>query len=144
MRNRGIYGLILLSCHMSKALLYLEILNDPPQHYEKSLFDKLKIEIPEADYLDLDNFSDPLLISYAIEMIRRSDKIVIVIEAVSEITAGKLFPLFENIIKEKNKCLTLLKGKNPIAAKMLQTMGSHYVYTEEESLMVKSAVDFLS
>jgi hypothetical protein len=109
-----------------KVLIYLELLEEPSVNYEKEIISWGKENIKSLISFDLDNFSDQYMFKYAIELIEKEEKIVVVVDIKGQAQAGKLMGLVEKIIKYKNKCLVLMNGENVMLEKMFSLLGHNY------------------
>jgi hypothetical protein len=109
-----------------KVLIHIELLNEPSASYVKEMMSWAREAIKDLVTFDLDNFSDQYMFKYAMELIEKEEKIVIIIDVKEKAQAGKILGLIEKIIKHKDKCLVMMNGENAVLEKMLSLLGQNY------------------
>jgi hypothetical protein len=109
-----------------KVLIHIELLNEPSVSYDKEMISWARENIRNLATFDLDNFSDQYMFKYAMELIEKEEKLVIIIEAKEKAQAGKMLGLIEKIIKHKDKCRVMMNGENAMLEKMLSLLGKNY------------------
>jgi hypothetical protein len=114
------------------ALISIEVVESPGFVYENPSISWVKKEYPKVITFDLDNHSDSTLFSYASKLIENEDKIIIYIDVKNEAGAGKLLGLVENIIKNKDKCLVIMKGNSRLLQKMFSLLKESFRLNPDE------------
>jgi hypothetical protein len=109
-----------------KVLIHIELLNEPSASYDKEMISWARENIKDLATFDLDNFSDQYMFKYAIELIEREEKAVIIIDVKEKAQAGKMLGLIEKIIKHKDKCMVMMNGENAMLEKILSLPGQNY------------------
>jgi hypothetical protein len=125
-----------------KVLIYIELLNEPSVSYDKEMISWAKENISGLVSFDLDNFSDQYMFKYALELIEKEEKIVIIIDAKEQAQAGKTIGVVEKIIQNKEKCLVMLNGKNAMLERMLGTLKEKFKHEASLEERKKIILDF--
>jgi hypothetical protein len=126
-----------------KTALYIDLSVEIPFEFESEFIRSIKSELPEAETLDMDSGSDPMLFSYAAKMITDSGKSVLLIKAEAESSLRKVPGIAEALIKNKKKCLVFLEGENPILEKMLLPVQENYCKLNHLKEIIEKSIDFL-
>ena len=109
-----------------KSLIYIQIIEKISFTYNHSLVNEIKDIYPEIEVFDIDNFSDSTLIQHAIDLLSRSEKSVIFIDATSNVNLSKIYLLAEYIIKHKGKYIVILKGQNDLIQKIFRLLEQNF------------------
>jgi hypothetical protein len=117
-----------------KVLIYIELLKEPSASYDKEMINWARESIKDLATFDLDNFSDQYMFKYAMELIEKEEKTVIVIDVKEKAQAGKILGLVEKIIKHKDKCMVMMNGENAMLEKMFGILKNKFQHeaTQEE------------
>ena len=94
-----------------------------------SIFSKLKEKNINIIFYDIDNHSDPLIISYANKLLSESDKKIILIDTEIESNFSKLMSLFTNLLDNPEGIEIFIRGNNPKLEKMVSIL-PHFAYPE--------------
>jgi hypothetical protein len=105
-----------------KVLIYIELLNEPSVSYDKEIIGWAKENINDLACFDLDNFSDQYMFKYALELIEKEEKILIMIDVKDQAQAGKMTGIVEKIIQKKEKCMVMMNGENAMLERMLEIL----------------------
>lgn len=62
--------------------------------------------------LDLDQRSDPLLVTHACRLLEEAEQAILYVIGEEEAGIGTLSPLLEQVIRQRQKCLALLQGQH--------------------------------
>ena len=109
-----------------KVLIHIELIEEPSVNYEKEILSWAKKNIKDLVSFDLDNFSDQYMFSYAMELIEKEEKIIVIVDVKGHTQAGKLMGMAEKIIKQKNKCMVIMNGENALLEKMFGLLGEKF------------------
>ena len=113
-----------------KSVLHIQLVEDQQQlPYQTEVHQLMREKFPGINFFELDNHSDPGMISYALEMIRRSTQVLTIVESKSAGThPAKLIRLFNRIHREKSDHLHLiLLGEQPVIEKMMKPLGEKFI-----------------
>jgi len=126
-----------------KTALFIDLSAIVPLQYEKEFISTIKQKIPGIQTLDLDSDSDSMLFSYAGNMIKDSEKSVILIKADKDSKTRSMYGLADILVKNKEKVLVLFEGENQILEKMLSVL--HKSFYKDLSLIdfITTSEDFL-
>jgi hypothetical protein len=110
-----------------KALIYIEITETIDYFYEKEVLVHVKNKYPDIVTFDLDNHSDALMVDYAIELLEKSDKSIIIVESKNNFSSSKILLLSEKILKHQDKCLLILNGENKNLNKIFSQIKNNFL-----------------
>lgn len=109
-----------------KALIYIELTETVNYTYEKELLLAIKKKYPDIVTFDLDNHSDSFMFDYAIELLEKSEKVIIVIESKNDLSSSKILLLSENALKYKDKCLAIVNGESKMLNKIFSQLKNNF------------------
>lgn len=124
-----------------KSFVYIEVTKEINFSYEKEFVLKVKDAIPDVETFDLDNHSDSAIITYTIDLIKKSDRSFLLFKAEEEALAGKLMILLEEVLKNKDKCSVKMIGKNSVLSKYLRLLNPNESYNYEDILSIKNYLE---
>jgi hypothetical protein len=127
-----------------KVLIHIELLEEPSVNYEKEILSWAKENIRDLASFDLDNFSDQYMFKYAMDLIEKEEKIVVMVDVKGQVQAGKVMGVVEKIIKHKDKCLVLMNGKNVMLEKIFVTLKEKFKHEQSLEECKKTTSDFLN
>jgi hypothetical protein len=104
------------------SLIYIEVIKQINFSYQKEFISELKETLPNLDVFDLDNHSEASLFSYAAELIRKSDKCVLLFKVEPNATLGKAMMVVEEVLKNKDKCYVIVQGQNNMMEKITRPL----------------------
>jgi hypothetical protein len=125
------------------AIINIEITETPDFAYEKPVLAWAKSEFKDIITFDLDNHSDATLFKYAATLIEKEEKIIIYIDVKNEAGSGKFLGLAETIIKQKEKCLVIMKGESKVLKKMFSLLKENFRQSLDESEISKLISDWI-
>jgi hypothetical protein len=117
------------------VFLNIEIVENVNFDYEKPWLSWAKNSISNIVTFDIDNHSDATLLNYAAGLIEKEEKIIIYIDVKGEAGSGKFLGLAETIIKQKEKCLVIMKGESKILQKMFSLLKENFRQNLSEEKM---------
>lgn len=126
-----------------KTVLFIDLSAIVPLQYEKEFISTIKQKIPEIQTLDLDSDSDSMLFSYAGNMIKDSEKSVILIKADKDSKTRSMYGLADILVKNKEKVLVLFEGENQILEKMLSVLQKNFYKNFNLIDFITTSEDFL-
>jgi hypothetical protein len=127
-----------------QAVIYFQILNDTHYTYEKPIVNALKQQFPELVNFDFDTQSDKTMVGYAVDLLEKSEKAIVIIEA-TDGSANGIIMFMEKIAIYKNKCMVLLVGQHPLVQKMLTPLDANQVIqADQEDTFMQKLTQFLS
>ena len=100
------------------SLIYIEVIKQINFSYQKEFISKLKETLPDLEVFDLDNHSEASLFSYAIDLIHKSDKCVLIFKVEPDASLGKAMMIIEEILKSNEKCYVIVQGQNNMMEKI--------------------------
>jgi hypothetical protein len=109
-----------------KVLICIELFEEPSVSYAKEIINWAKENIKDLVSFDLDNFSDQYMFKYAMELIEKEEKIVVMLDVKGKAQAGKLMGITEKIIRHKDKCMVIMNGENEMLEKMFGLLGERF------------------
>jgi hypothetical protein len=113
---------------MMQVLLHIRISAQQPLEWEVPLFAPLKKAYPALTTFDFDNYSEESIRSYAVELLKQSGQVAVVVEvAQQEAPISGLTTFFNHLLRHKpERLLLILQGKQPVLQKMMQTIGGEH------------------
>jgi hypothetical protein len=128
-----------------QAAIYLQILDDTGSYtYEKPVLNRLKQYFPQLLIYDFDTRSDSLVAGYAVDLLEKSDKTLIIIDA-SNGPASGLVIFLEKIIACKDTCMVLLYGRNNLVERMLYILDEDKIrQADTDTQLTNIAITYLS
>jgi nucleoside-triphosphatase THEP1 len=127
-----------------QAAIYFQIVSGTAYTYEKPVLSRLKQLVPELVVFDFDTQSDGLMARYAIELLEKAEKAVVILE-LQEAQATGLITFLEKVIACQNKCMVLLYGRHPLVQKMLKLLSTdRLIEADRDDKFMQKAVQFLS
>lgn len=125
-----------------QALIHIKVENEPTGYYSHPVIQWAKEEFADLVTYDFDNFSEPSIINYGIDLIKQVDKAFIIINANAEGNAGPLIKFMESLLRAKKPLIVVLNGENQMLKKMAQALGdAHFLLDkslEEQKTMIKN------
>jgi hypothetical protein len=106
------------------TLFSLQVIENPHQaSYQHPAFDWAREVLPEVVRFDMDNLSDGLTLQYAGDLLRQSEKVVLVVEvkAIAAATSG-LLPFLEQFIAHPQACAVLPGPEHSLVTRMLNLL----------------------
>jgi hypothetical protein len=128
-----------------QAAIYLQILDDTGSYaYEKPILNEIKQSFPQLLIYDFDTRSDSLVVGCAVDLLEKSDKALVIIEA-SDGSASGLVIFLEKIIACKDKCMVLLYGRNNLVERMLHLLDEDSMrQMDTDTQLTNIAIAYLS
>jgi hypothetical protein len=105
-----------------QAVIHLELMRALEYTYGQRTLRKQVVQFPDVLFYDLDNYSDTLVVHYAVDIIQKAEKVVVVIQAHPEAQVGSVRSLLESLVGSGKKCLVLFTGENALAERMLKPL----------------------
>jgi hypothetical protein len=130
-----------------KALLHVQVVEKPEEVLFQTTYEMLiKRQFPEIPYFSLDNFSDVSMIDYALKLIQRSEKILIVIESKhEEADPNKLLKLLNHLVRRGTSNVKLVMlGEHPTVEKMAKALGNNFEPRPKEEKLLRIAENLFS
>lgn len=100
------------------SLIYIEVSKQINFSYQKEFISGLKETLPDLEVFDLDNHSEASLFNYAVDLMRRSEKCVLLIKVEPDASIGRAMIVIEEVLKIKDKCYVLVQGQNSMMEKI--------------------------
>jgi nucleoside-triphosphatase THEP1 len=117
----------------TRAFLLIDLSAAGTFTYQKPILQWVKQGFPAVTVLDLDQRSEPVLVTYACRLLEEAEQAVIYFIGEKEAGFATLTPLLEQIIRQRHKCLVLLQGQHPRLHRMLSARSDlRYFFSEEE------------
>ncbi|MFL5730903.1 MAG: hypothetical protein ACJ75J_15550 [Cytophagaceae bacterium] len=127
-----------------KVLIYIEQLAEPSFTYTNEIINWAHDNIENLVTFDLDNFSDPYMFKYAMQLVENEEKISIVIDIKEKTEAGKMTGLIEKIIQHKEKCMVMMNGEQVMIEKMLSILKERYRHEADTPARKKIIAEFMN
>ena len=121
-------------------ILYIKCTEEQDFTYLNPFYDTLKKEIPNTDFLDLDNFSGQDLISMALAAIKTAEKSVILLDILNQNSTSKFIELATYLADHPTKKKVFINGSDEIISKILFPMENfsyHNLAEAEKLLLIK-------
>lgn len=94
------------------AFLLLTLSHEPPFIYRQPLLEQVKQAAPAWAALDVDAFSDEMLIGHAARLVREADRLVAVLKVLQpDAPLGACQPVLEEIL-QRDKAVVFLHGSH--------------------------------
>lgn len=132
---------------MIKSLVYIRIGEQPPVEYAVPLFQALKAQLTDLTTFEFDNFSEESVRQYAIELLKQSGKLAIVVASTaSGAPVSGLTTFFNSLMKIKPESMLLvLQGEQALLQKMMQTIArEHFHHQLSEEQLKGLLLDYFS
>lgn len=124
------------------ALLNIQIVDKAEEiTFQTTYEEQIKQQWQNVACFSLDNFSEANMIEYALELIKRSTNILIVIESMNdEASPNQLLRLINHLVREKytNMKLVLL-GENAIVEIMGKALGEKFTFQPSKVQLMEIA-----
>lgn len=117
-------------CLLAKATIR------PSFDYQFPLQDFFKEQFPDFFLYDFDNFSEGLLVDYAIQLLNLAQQVVFVVEAVPNSPLGCLLKFIPHLHRQKTKVQAMLQGKHSLLQKMLTPLET-FAHNLSEPAMIE-------
>lgn len=131
-----------------QTLIYVALTPSTLTTYDPDLLQWIRATFPKVVIFDFDNHSSPALADYAIELIKRSDIVIVVItnNDVPEVPIGNAMRLLQFITREKKQAIQLLLyGRHAAIEKMWRAFKEPRFYqTVEEQTLKEKILALLS
>jgi hypothetical protein len=113
---------------MMQALLHIRISAQQPLEWEVPLFGPLRKAYPALTTFDFDNYSEESIRSYAVELLKQSGQVAVVVTVEDpQAPISGLTTFFNRLLKNKpERLLLILQGQQPVLQKMMQTIGGEH------------------
>lgn len=123
-----------------QALIHVGITESTGFQYTYPIIDFVKSNYIDVVTLDVDNHSDSFLIEYAFDLVRESDKSVIVLNPQPTAKLNNIRLFIEFLIDNKKKIFIIKKGNNLILNKMLQIFSKDQICTPKNEIEEQEAI----
>lgn len=115
---------------MTDCLILIQINKEPYAAFEKPVLEEIKEQLPELVTFDFDNFSEETIRQYALDLLKQSRQVAVLVEAhVAEGPHTGLVSFFNNIMQQKHPRLLMVQ-EGPLPAQLEKMMkalgGSNY------------------
>lgn len=130
-----------------KSLLSIQIAEKPEEIIFISAYEEwVKKRHPKLISFSLDNFSEESMITYAKELIAKSDCILILIESQSSRSSlNKLLKLFNSLGGERfSKGRVVLIGEHSLIEKMTRVLAEKTIYQPSDKELMRIAAELFS
>ncbi|WPP48066.1 hypothetical protein [Catalinimonas niigatensis] len=124
-----------------KALLSIQLVEKPEDVLFKTSYEEqVKQYYPDVTHFSLDNFSQVSMIEYALELVQRSESLLIVIESSNgETSPNKLTSLINHLVRKRFDNMKLIMlGEHPAMEKMGKALGEKFDFqpNKEKILLI--------
>lgn len=111
-------------------LLHIQITERPENvKFFNPIISELKEKKINTTFYDIDNHSDPLIISFANKLLSESDKKIILIDTEIDSNFSKLLSLLTNLLDNPEGIEIFIRGNNTKLEKMVSIL-PHFTYPE--------------
>ncbi len=104
-----------------QAVIYVELTEELRYSYNKPLLQEINRRFPKVVLFDFDNHSDRLVVGYAIDLLEKADKAVVIIEA-TETSVFNIVGFLEKVLDYKDKSLVIVNGQHAIVNRMVSLL----------------------
>ncbi len=117
-------------------ILYVKCIEKEDFGYHNPFYEVLRKEIPNSDFLDLDNFSGRDLINMAETAIQKADKTCIIFDLHTENGSNNFLKLTTYLADNPKDKMVFINGKDGFISKLLPvTIGfSYHELSQEDQL----------
>ncbi len=125
------------------SMIYITIASSHWSSYDWPLIQWVRKVYPEVVIFDFDNHSKVEMADYAIKLIEKSDKVLVVVnnQAEKNATLGGILKVLQYLIRQQTKSIHLfLWGSHPIVEKMGNTLRSGKFYQNFEEKEIKEKI----
>lgn len=124
-----------------QVLIHIEVANEFSGSYQKPIISWAKEQFPNLVTFDFDNFSEPSIMDYGIDLLKQAEQVIVIIDADTEDKAGSLVKFMNKLTKEKDKSqLVVLNGNNQVLEKMAKILRSGHFLKNVDLLEQKKLV----
>ena len=117
------------------GLIYINILKEINFNFDQPTLNRIKA-LPDIELFELDNFSDPLLFSYAQDFIDNHSEIILILKIDEGGSVLKITPILNKLLKKKNSRVFYNRG-NDVLDKLLTPFEHAEEYDSDDYLMKK-------
>lgn len=118
------------------AFLLLTLSHEPPFVYRQPLLERVKQAVPAWDALDVDAFSDEILVGHAARMVREAGRVVAVFKVLEpEASLRACQPVLEEMLQRDKPLVVFLQGSHRRLAAIFRARPGivlHEAATDEE------------
>lgn len=101
-------------------LLYIQVKSQKQVRFGNP-YSPLAVNNPDLLLLDVDNYSEELVIDHQLKMLDQANQVVLILDVTTGITPGKTVRLIEKLVRKKGLSLSVfLNGNNAIIERMLK------------------------
>jgi hypothetical protein len=125
-------------------ILYIKCTDQQDFSYSNPFYETLKGKIKNADFLDLDNFSEAELIDYALKAITEADKSCIVFDFQSGNDNKRFLPLATFLADHPKKKYVFLNGSDPFLNKLLFPQENFSYHNESKEWQIELITNFFA
>lgn len=125
-------------------ILYIKCTEQEDFSYSNSFLETLRSEIPAADFLDLDNFSEHELIERACKAVELAEKSCLIFQLEKGADAKKFIRLATYLADYPERKLVLVNGKDGVISKLLfpsENSVLHNLPEEEQLILIKKFLE---
>lgn len=102
------------------SVIYIEVTEETSFKYTKPILDWVKSNFTDVVPFDLDNRSDNFMTDYALDLVDKSEKSILIYELTENNKISNLSAFMLGLTKYKKKIMFLYSGKNAAIEKLFK------------------------
>ncbi|MTI31643.1 hypothetical protein [Xanthovirga aplysinae] len=110
-----------------ETLIHIEVASIHDTTYSHDILQWVKQELPKVVTFDFDNFSEPSICDYAIDLLKQSRKVGIIIHVKNDQPLGTIRKFIDFVVRKNDAVYFLaLQGDQKIIEKMAKPLGQRF------------------
>lgn len=105
-----------------KVCLVAKVTCEPPYVYQVPLKEWFNHHYPDFFLYDFDNFSEAMVIDYAVQLLNNAQKTVLILQAEPDSPLGSLLKLMPIVMRQKQKVKVVFDGEHANLERMLKPL----------------------
>lgn len=117
-----------------KVCLVVKITRETSYEYEVPLKEWFKNFYPDFFIYDFDNFSEAMVVDYALQLLNNAQQVVLILQAEPESPLGGILKLMPIVMRQKQKTKLVFEGEHIAVERMLKPLGNVALSVDDDTL----------
>ena len=117
-----------------KVCLVAKITRETSYEYQVPLKEWFKSFHPDFLVYDFDNFSEAMVVDYALQLVNNAQQVVLILQAEPDSPLGGILKLMPIVIRQKQRVSVVFDGAHVAIERMLKPLGSVARNVDEDTL----------
>ena len=106
----------------SNICFYIKVTPEPSFEYQVLEKEWTKTHLPDFYWYDLDNFSEGVVVDYALQMLQQAQNILLIIKAEPNSPLGGILKIIPQLHRSKSQIKVIFQGDHAQLQKMLKPL----------------------